>query len=108
MKEHIVLALFEMAGIEQTGIWELPNGYWPDHEDYAKDRRASPWWLVRTVHGNIKIGWRKRVIFIDWSDTDIRAVITVDDVTKTDDMVHAWSYVKALEYLTNLGNYIGR
>jgi hypothetical protein len=60
----------------------------------------DPWWLVRTPAGLVQIGWRKRVINIDWSDTDVRTVVTSDDVTKTETYVHAWSEAKALEYLS--------
>lgn len=57
---------------------------------------------MKTPKGLIQIGWRKRVISIDWSDTGIRRVVTEDDVTKDDTMVHAYSYAKALAYLTAL------
>ena len=65
--------------------------------------KPDPWWLVRTSRGLIKIGWRKRVINIDWSDTNLRVIVTPDDVTKSVVMVHAWSEEKAVEYLKALG-----
>ena len=109
-------ALFTVAGITALKVWQLPNGYWPvampddwndqrqvsDFVRYAQLRESSPWWLVRTTFGLMKIGWRKRVLNIDWSDTDIRAIVTKDDVTKEPTMVHAWSELKAVEYLTRL------
>lgn len=98
-KEHM-LALFVLAGINVLAFDELPNAYWPRVPEYQKLRDESPWWLVETEFGTVKIGWRKRVISFDWERTPIRAVITEDEVTKGDDHVHAWSYAKAVEYLT--------
>jgi hypothetical protein len=105
-------SLLTLSGIEVTGMWELPNRYWPRiaHEvgrdpefiHYMTLREASPWWLVRTPVGMIVMGWRKRVINIDWSDTPVRAVITTDDVTKSETGVHAYSMENALRYLTAL------
>lgn len=110
MKHEKVLALFLLAGFDVKGTYEIANGYWP--EAYTELRRENPWWLIKTKHGLIKIGWRKRVISIDWSDTHYRAeltgegvwpdTITSDEVTRSETIVHAWSYYKALEYLTIL------
>lgn len=106
MQENKMQALFALAGIEVSNYWELPNNYWP--ESYVELRQKSPWWLIKTSKGLIKIGWRKRVISINWSDTPIRQIITDDDVTKDDCLVHAWSYLKALEYLTKLAETINQ
>jgi len=99
VKEH-ALALFQMAGFEVKSQHELPNGYWPD--SYVELRQKNPWWLIETEIGLVKIGWRKRVIQISWRDTPYRVTVTEDDVTKDEDLVHAWGYPKALEYLTKL------
>ena len=48
--------------------------------------------------GLIEIGWRKRVISINWEDTGIKCDIP-DDVTKTEFSAHAWSYHDAIKYL---------
>ncbi len=104
MNEQQVRALFLLAGLEVLRLHELANDYWP--ESYVELRKASPWWLVETPFGLIKIGWRKRVISIDWTSTPLRKIITPDDVTKSDETVHAWSYAKALEYLTSLRIYL--
>lgn len=107
-------ALFLLAGLDMESYYKLENNYWPDCEEYADIRRKSPWWLVKTKHGLIKLGWRKRVISIDWSDTDYRSGVsqfadgrlldelTKDDVTKDESMVHAYSNHKALQYLSTL------
>lgn len=98
--EERVESLFDLAGFEVKKIYKLENKYWPDSPKY--DDVRVPWWLVKTSIGLIQIGWRKRVLSIDWSDTGIQALITDDDVTKDFHMVHAYSYAKALEYLTRL------
>jgi hypothetical protein len=100
VKRDHAIALFEMAGFEVKSVHELPNGYWPD--SYVELRRDNPWWLIETEIGLVKLGWRKRVISISWTNTPYRIVVTDDDTTKDEDMVHAWSYPKALQYLTDL------
>lgn len=105
MSEEVMKALFLLAGFDVESFYKLANDYWPDHPDYADIRRDSPWWLVKTKYGLIKIGNRKRVTVIDWSDTqyqDEMGILTNDSVTKTTDMVHAWTVAKTLEYLTAL------
>jgi hypothetical protein len=118
-EEEQVRALFTLADIKILSLWKLPNGYWPEAipenwDDgyevnaflkYQRLRADSPWWLVKTNFGLIKIGWRKRVISIDWSDTPVRAFVTEDNVTKTTGLVHAWTQLKAIEYLTKLKEF---
>lgn len=95
LTEEMVKAWSTSAGFDKIKkIYRLVNGYDPERED--------AWWLVKTQCGFIEIGWRKRVINIDWSDTPLRLVITTDDVTKEDAMVHAWSVPKVIEYLTEI------
>ena len=111
MKKEHATALFEMAGFDVKSIHELPNGYWPKHPDY--DDVRSPWWLIETQHGLIKIGWRKRVISICWEATSFRDAeheVTQKEVNVTAcvDLCHAWSYPKALEYLGRLRTLIQR
>lgn len=100
MTEDQAKALFLLAGFKATRFHRLENKYWPDA--YVEERRDSPWWLAITEFGPIEIGWRKRVISINWEDTAARVIVTEDNVTKEMTLVHAWSYVKALEYLTAL------
>lgn len=95
-----VTSILTLAGLTPTRMWELANGYWPDHPEYDDVRR--PWWLAQTSIGLIRIGRRKRVIMIDWEATDVRGIITDDDVTKDSDGVHAWSVEKAVEYVRRL------
>jgi hypothetical protein len=104
--EKHVRALCLLAGIEVVKVWQQDNQYWP--AAYVEARQRSPWFLVKTKAGMVQIGWRKRVLSIDWDDTPIRMVVTQDDTTKDDAMVHAWSYEKAVEYLGRLAADIDR
>ena len=103
-KEKLI-GLFE----EPIFVEEIPNGY--GSSGYYKH---LPWFVVTTSIGRIKIGWRKRVINIDWSETTQTksgAMLFPDeDVTKGGQYdyqgdgekgryVHAWGYEKAAEYL---------
>lgn len=101
-------ALFLLAYIPIIREYELPNGYWPEHDDYLKIRAENPWLLVITEIGPIKLGWRKRVISISWEDCEVRSIVTEDDVTKSETGVHAYSYLKALEYLIALKQQHGQ
>lgn len=92
-----VEALFLLAGFKVDRLWQLENKYWPKVPEY--DCARTPWWLVKTEIGLVEIGWRKRVISINWSDTTIRKIVTEDTVTKGDSYVHAYSLEKAVEYL---------
>lgn len=92
-----VESLVTLAGVTYRKVYETPNQYW-----LGKNEIKGPWWLIVTQYGIIRIGWRKRVIEIDWSDTGRSLVVTKDDVTKEPMLVHAWGYPKALEYLTAL------
>lgn len=100
MKKEEALAIFMLAYFDVKAIYELPNEYWP--EAYVVQRAESPWWLVSTEMGNIKIGWRKRVISINWEETGVECIVTDDDVTKGKFMVHAYSHAAAVKYLDAL------
>lgn len=88
------VSLFKMAGFSVVHCKEITNQYRSSYDD--------PWLLIQTEYGVIIIGNRKRVINIDWTFCPFRGVITEDEVTKNDNLIHAWSYEDALKYLTNL------
>jgi len=102
MNNERISAILTLANFPVTGRWEMMNQYWPRCADYAKAVIETPWWLVRTPWGMVVIGWRKRVINIDWTDTPLRVIITEDGTTKDTERVHAWSEEKAIEYLKAL------
>lgn len=100
MKYDEVKAIMLLAGLQFSGINKIPNGYWPSHHNYDEVREANPWWAVHIEgEGVITIGWRKKVIHIDWSQTSRRGEVTTDDVTKDDSLVHAWNMPDAVKYL---------
>ena len=103
MTQEKARALFELAGLPASRLWKLENRYWPEYPEYHQIRFDNPWWLAKTEFGLIEIGWRKRVIQINWSDTNFKTVVTEDPVTQDDYIVHAWSYEDAVKYLTELG-----
>lgn len=89
-------SLFELAGFEPSVFTAIPNGYWGEGKWYA-----TPWYKVETPFGVIRIGWRKRVINIDWGATgkDFKVFFHKEDVTKWEHGIHAWGFAKAAEYL---------
>jgi len=82
-------------------VEEIPNGYCSQY-----CCKHLPWFVVTTSKGRIKIGWRKRVICIDWSDSIIaekaEELFPSEDVTKYDKLIHAWGIEKAQEYVNKL------
>lgn len=79
----------------------LPNGYWQGDDSYI------PWFLFHTIDGDIIMGWRKRVISIEWQANykpfDMDTLFHAEDVTKWEENgkrgIHAWGDEKAYEYL---------
>lgn len=93
-----------LLGLFEEPIWvqELPNGYSPKDSYYSR----FPWFKVYTTKGPITIGWRKRVIQIEWQESDSKVDGKKDfpseDVTKEHHLIHAWSLEKAKEYLDKI------
>lgn len=80
----------------------LPNGY------CSQDCCSHiPWFLFHTIDGDIIMGWRKRVISIEWQENyktfNLNELFNSEDVTKWEKDgkrgIHAWGDEKALEYL---------
>ena len=90
------------AGMQVRKMWKLENQYWPSVDTYDELRRNNPWWLVKTEFGIVEIGKRKRVYSVDWSETSVRGIVTEDDVTKDETMVHAYTMADLLTYLLEL------
>lgn len=105
MIEEKVLALFLLGNFEVESVRKIANQYWSDPTN------VDPWWIVKTEFGTFTIGWRKRVMNIDWTDTELRVgssvdrhgdvlnPITTDEVTTSHTNIHASGYSKAVEYL---------
>lgn len=114
---------FADAGLGPIFMEELPNKYQGEKDPYSK---YDPWYVVTTPIGHIEIGWRKRVINIDWTRTVLRSlrddkygegprVPRGDELfpkiaeenypTLGDHHVHAYGYEKATEYLKVLAEW---
>ena len=95
--------MFDEAGLTPIYIREIDNKYCG-----LKCCPHRVWLLVTTPIGVIEIGWRKRVLSIDWSASDVAEsaakLFPNEDVTKGERMIHAWSYDKATEYLTRIAH----
>ena len=80
----------------------LPNGY-SDADCYSH----IPWFLFHTIDGDIIMGWRKRVISIEWQENykpfDMNELFGTENVTKWEEGgkrgIHAYGMEKAEEYL---------
>ena len=90
-------------------VWveDIHNQY--DSGPWGKHR---PWFKVTTVYGIFIIGWRKRVIQIDWSGVpgskEAKDLFATEEVTKSDRYIHAWDYAKAAEYIHTIIQSITR
>ena len=82
-------------------VEEIGNGY-------CKDWCCAhlPWFIVTTEIGRFTIGWRKRVISIDWSETvgtkNPAELFSDEDVTKGTKSIHAWSVEDARRYVDSI------
>lgn len=101
-------AVFLLADIEIKSFHQLPNGY-------CGDQCCShrPWGLAETKYGLIKIGWRKRVISIEWpteAEVNGKNVKSKDEewITHWEAGVHAYGWAKAVEYLSEFAKLANR
>lgn len=89
-----LLALFD--GVIFVEV--IPNG-----SSDAYYVRHRPWFVVTTKIGHFMIGWRKSVIYLDWSKTvckqDAKTLFPDEGVTKNGRSIHCWTYEKAREYI---------
>lgn len=104
MKEIEARSLFNLAGIDVLAVEPLIDGYnfRPDDPRFFETTPRQVWWFVKTCAGWIKIGWRKRVINIDWTDTPVRVLLNNEQTTMSECLIHAWSTEDALRYLKQL------
>jgi hypothetical protein len=111
-EERQFRGIFEKVGFKDIRMESLPNEYCPcDH--------CAPWFNVNTEFGPIKIGWRKRVINIDWGAAtetlkacdqlpkkSILSLFKDEDVTKDNTYIHAWSLEDAQDYLGRIYGFL--
>jgi hypothetical protein len=100
--DKIVADLLQCFGMPIYGE-RIPNGYCS--QSCCTNR---PWLRVFTTKGPIIIGWRKRVISIDWSKSDVEAtaeqLFPLEETTKWEQLIHAWGYEKAKQYLQTIAD----
>jgi len=78
--------------------------------EYCSCEKCASWFIVSTPDGNIKIGWRKRVINIEWLENYkvFKETFDSENVTRgfgkygDDRSIHAWNMGKAIEYLSRV------
>lgn len=114
--EEVILSndpdFMESAKNEREKLLALfPHQIWaePVRNEYDGDSargKLRPWFRVTTTIGVFTIGWRKRVINIDWSrvDTSPKAEVLFpsEAVTKGEYYIHAYGYEKAAEYIKTI------
>jgi len=101
------LEILNCFGLNRIYVEEIPNGY------CSRGCCAFyPWFIVTTPKGRIKIGWRKSVIHLEWTDSEIKALASEIfpkeeawpgyETTQYDRVIHAHGYEKAKEYIDRL------
>lgn len=99
-KEQAIAERAQIVGLFPSPIYveAIPNGYCSDW-----CCKHLPWFKVTTSVGHFTIGWRKRVISIDWAETkgtkNSTELFAGEDVTKGERSIHAWSTEKAAAYI---------
>lgn len=93
----------------------IPNGYWRPTDPWSV---GDPWYRVATSVGHFVVGWRKRVLHLDWKDTVLRSrkaegrnerpvpggeeVFPKEEVTRWESGIHAYGFDKLTEYIQTL------
>lgn len=98
--------IMQKAGFRNFYLQDIPNGY---HVN-GKLEDGLPWFRAITPFGSIQVGWRKRVISLEFEyryqidEVDawprIDQLFPDEEVTKDETRIHAWDRDKAIEYLT--------
>lgn len=94
--------IYQRAGVEAIYMEPLRNGYCPEPCCLNK-----PWFRVTSKIGHVVIGWRKRVISIDWKDTVLKdrsgeELFPDEKVTRLETGIHAWGVDAAVKYIQHL------
>ena len=97
---------FQKAGVKIITMREIPN-------EYGSVRYNGPWYQMSTDFGELKVGWRKRVIEIDYSKIKLPvglklSTLFVGEQTTVDEIVvHCWGYDKLVDYLGRIKDALG-
>jgi len=98
--------VFREAGFKEFTLYTAPN-------EYCSCLHCAPWFRVRTELGLFKIGWRKRVINLQWGPEselqnnprlfgNMQYMFKDEDVTLWNNGIHCWGKEKAIEYLKRI------
>lgn len=93
-----VNTIFFIAGIEVLGIVRTENTY--GSESYRGD-----WLIVDTNLGHFKLGWRKRVIEVNYNMIDDKYT-AITEHTVAPGMEHVYSYEDLIQALINFKLYL--
>lgn len=96
VEKRELLSLFPSAVL----VEELPNGYCSDW-----CCTHLPWFRITTTKGRVEIGWRKRVINIEWEERVAGTAASLfpnEEVTKGERSIHAWSVEDAARYMKEI------
>lgn len=110
MSPEQATVLFTGTGFQVERLVPITNQYWPCADVCREIAYKSPWYIVVTNLGVFMVGWRKRVIeitAITEQPVEFDKVIE-DKVTKEKQLVHAWSYDKAIAYMVLINQAIKR
>ena len=93
--EKQLRALVLLSGMEYSEVHTLPNGY------DSRGGRDDPWLLFIVKGGTFTLGWRKRVINVEWTVADADPITEEDQkwITHSLRNFHAWGYAQALHFL---------
>lgn len=73
--------------------------------EYGSESYNGYWFIISSPEGDIKIGWRKRVIQIEWLKNYKDFKFTAETIVSTKEFsenirfIHAWTIEKAIKYL---------
>lgn len=93
---------FDDAGFDVIFMEAIPNEYCGEG---SAEALCDPWYIVTTRIGHIKVGWRRRVIVLDWQRTTINnteELFPDENVTQVPSAIHAYGYEKLTSYLKKL------
>jgi hypothetical protein len=103
-------AILDRAGLSRYHAVSEPNGY---------TSSDPPWARLRTGRGDLVVGWRRRVIVVDWADVHARvaderkdalraaALFPASTSTRGEAYIHAWGLDDAVHVLNTVARAAG-
>jgi len=103
-------ALMMLTGFDYTSEHKLVNGYVSDRGT-GNPQYSQPWMMFMTTWGPVVVGWRKRVINIEWHDSKYPSLVVEPPdlyITHGPGYIHCYGYGEALAALERLKFMFGR